>query len=527
MQKETDLNTQKLTDFLKKHARIIKAAVFALLPLLCCVISCAMDGKTIAEVYLPASEWNDELFYFKQVEGMVDFGYPKGYFGFNESHSRLFSYAAWSPVLVWPWLLWGLIFGWNLMSPIYCNIALMCLAVFLFVWFVKPDKKQLFMLALLFASFTPFNRYTMSSMSESICFSMVIVVFAVGVSYLEKEHAGKLAALFILTAVMTLMRPYLLVFMLLPIYLLIRKRKWVGSFISLGVVALTGAAYGLIKYFFSAEYFAPLFKTEFLRAFATEDFFGGIRFTLSQLFIFGKQFFLMAYEGFKSGLPEGAYFGGFLVILVILLIQVCHNYRKKQKKQLTMNLYLAVCFIAMSGALLLMYKLFEGSRHLVTFMAVGIFAVSLMETRFYKKMIVLAAVFVYLYTYLGASYPHYYQVPYRTEALAEQVSLWQTVYEEKLTFNEEAVPGYDNVVIWQISDTVEGETVALPWQLLYGLPSGYGISCCKAEYLIANYDELESRYLATIPGGEVDTLCQEKGAEQLFADAEMVLYRLR
>jgi hypothetical protein len=71
-----------------------------LLPLLCCVIHCAYQGYTIGDVYLPSSEWNDELFYFKQVEAMLSHGYPYGYFGFNESHALKLSFAAWSPVLV-------------------------------------------------------------------------------------------------------------------------------------------------------------------------------------------------------------------------------------------------------------------------------------------------------------------------------------------------------------------------------------------------------------------------------------------
>ena len=134
----------------------------SLLPLLCCVITCAAQGRSIAEVYLPAGEWNDELFYFKQVEGIVKFGYPQGYFGFNESHALKASFAAWSPVLVFPWILWGLIFGWNLTSPVYCNIFLMMLAMFLFVWLVKPDRKQLGILTILYVTFTPLTRYMLS-----------------------------------------------------------------------------------------------------------------------------------------------------------------------------------------------------------------------------------------------------------------------------------------------------------------------------------------------------------------------------
>lgn len=102
------MKTNKFLVFIKKNERVLKALLLSFLPLVCLMAACAADGRTIGDISLPASEWNDELIYFKQVQGMVKFGYPQGYFGFNESRSLLFSFAAWSPLLVWPWLLWGL-----------------------------------------------------------------------------------------------------------------------------------------------------------------------------------------------------------------------------------------------------------------------------------------------------------------------------------------------------------------------------------------------------------------------------------
>ena len=127
----------------KRYMTLLKAVLMALLPLLCCLVRTAAEGRSIGQVYLPSSEWNDELFYFKQVEGIVNYGFPRGYFGFNESHALQLSFAAWSPVLVFPWILWGLLFGWNLLSPVICNIVLLTITMFVFVWLVKPTWKQL------------------------------------------------------------------------------------------------------------------------------------------------------------------------------------------------------------------------------------------------------------------------------------------------------------------------------------------------------------------------------------------------
>ena len=163
--------------FLKKHGKLLSAAfLLSLLPLICCLVHCGVQGYSIRDVYLPASEWNDELFYFKQVEGILKNGYPYGYFGFNESHAAKLSFAAWSPVLVIPWVLWGFVFGWNLLSPIWCNIFLMGLAIFLFVLLVKPQKKQMLTLAVLYCLFPMFTRYILSGMPEIICISFEIKI---------------------------------------------------------------------------------------------------------------------------------------------------------------------------------------------------------------------------------------------------------------------------------------------------------------------------------------------------------------
>ena len=63
-----DLEMEKFKNWWKQDKRYLtmtKAVLFALLPLVCCLVYCAVQGKSIGEVYLPGSEWNDELFYYK------------------------------------------------------------------------------------------------------------------------------------------------------------------------------------------------------------------------------------------------------------------------------------------------------------------------------------------------------------------------------------------------------------------------------------------------------------------------------
>ena len=128
-------------------------------------------------------------------------------------------------MLVFPWILWGLLFGWNLLSPVICNIVLLTITMFVFVWLVKPTWKQLGILTVLFSLYSLFVRYMLSGMPEVICFSLLILFYGLAMSYLKKESCGKLTAMFVISVLLTLMRPYMLLFLALACYFWICRNK--------------------------------------------------------------------------------------------------------------------------------------------------------------------------------------------------------------------------------------------------------------------------------------------------------------
>ena len=543
----------------KRYMTLLKAVLMALLPLLCCLVRTAAEGRSIGQVYLPSSEWNDELFYFKQVEGIVNYGFPRGYFGFNESHALQLSFAAWSPVLVFPWILWGLLFGWNLLSPVICNIVLLTITMFAFVWLVKPTWKQLGILTVLFSLYSLFVRYMLSGMPEVICFSLLILFYGLAMSYLKKESRGKLIAMFVISVLLTLMRPYMLLFLALACYFWICRNKkagWIGSIL---IVAATGITYALIKHYLGAEYFTPLFYTDWITTFFTDGIGAGFRNLFGTLYWKGLEFYRHCIEGGRNGLDSGAFFDGYLLVLLILLVQsfldirtlrrakrveriamepedkkvrealfgpytLTEDRKRELHNQLVIEVHFALSLIAMLFAHLLMYKMVEGSKHFLTFIAAGIFIVSMLETRYYKKAVLLGAAFLYLYSFKAVE-PYDYQIPYVTEERQAQVEYWREIFSEKLAMDTEQVPNYENVVIWTFGDETPEGHQNLKWQLLYSAPKGFGISCCEREYITEHLTELQSRYLATVSGGAIDEMCRTAGYEELGRDADMVLYR--
>lgn len=626
--------------FSDRYVTLVKSLLLAALPLLCCLVYTAGEGRSLAEVYVPASEWNDELFYYKQVESILNFGYPQGYFGFNESHALKLSFAAWSPVLVFPWLAWGAVFGWNLMSPIFCNIFLMSLCCFLFVWLVRPTWKQMGVLTFLFCLYKPFVRYMLSAMAEVICFAVLILFYSMAVNYLRREKDYKLVMLMAMSGLMVLMRPYMALFMLLPIYFWIRRGnsragKWRNAAAGVILLAAVLGIYACINHYLGAEYFTPLFYTDWISAFFEEGLFGGIYFTVRKLYYVGRDFLVHIQRGFADGLASGAHFVGYLACMAVLAVQGLRDWRTYRRlraealenmeepgeaggapeangeagseleangdagqnpeaavgtggsleatekgvkareeeegkgvkaageeegkgvkaaedgtgmarkadtpgqkpdggrsarahgvwEKLVIEAHMAFCFAAMFFALLLMYKLTEGSRHLLTFMAAAVFVVALMDTRFYKKAVLIGVCFGYFYFYVPLD-PFDYQVPYVEEAREASVETWRATLGERLVLEKEDVPNYDNVVIWVFSDKVGGEDVRTSYQLLYGLPEGFGISCCMREFIIPNIDTLKSRYIAAPAEGEIAMLCEERGCSLVHGDEELVLYEL-
>lgn len=532
----------------KRYRTLLKAVLMACLPIIGCLLYCAAQGKGIGQVYLPASGRNDELFYYKQVEAILEYGYPQGYFGFNESHALKLSFAAWSPVLLFPWILWGLLFGWNLMSPILCNIFLLTAAMFLFALLAKPDRRQIGIISLLYFLYVPFSWYMLSGMPEISCISLLVVFYGVAAAYLRRERPGLLALLFALAGVLTLMRPYLLLFLFLPGWFWIsgpapagdaprgRAVRWKAILGTIAVFAAVLGAYAWINHFLAAEYFRPLFYMDWLTAFFERGLIGGLKNFFGSLYYSGTEFMRYMKQGLIGGLPAGAIFCCYVAMLLLLLCQSARDAlalgRLRARKEtdrglwgrLVLEAHLAFAFLGMLVALLLMYNFYDGCKHLLTFLAVGLFAVGMMRTAYFKKAALVGVVFAYFFLYRATDFRDY-QAAFVQEDIEERMEEFSLAAGQELVLTREGSPNYDNVVIWVLSDRLpEGET-ATGWQYLYSVPAGFGISCCLPDYVLEHMESLESRYLCVVPGGPVEEACDRLGYERIVGNEYAVLYR--
>ncbi|MCI9229514.1 MAG: hypothetical protein HFH96_00100 [Lachnospiraceae bacterium] len=542
----------------------LRAVLLALLPVIACLVYCVGKGQGIGQIYLPASERNDELIYYKQVEAILRCGYPQGYFGFNESHALRLSFAAWSPVLMLPWVLWGLAFGWNLMSPVLCNIFLLTAAMLLYGLLAKPNWKQVGITAFLFFLFLPFSWYMLCGMPEIGCISLLIVFYGMAVRYLRRESGLLLGLMFALAGILTLMRPYLLLFLFLPAYLWISRgagdrpegaietgeagrgasrrllrgiaARWKAILGTAAIFAAVLGAYAAINFFLAAEYLEPLFYMDWLTAFFERGLLGGMRNFLGSVYYAGVEFLRYMKQGAVSGLVSGAIFCCYMVMFLLLLYQGARDFaalRRHRRSgedagglygQLVLEAHLAFAFLGMLFAQLLMYNFFDGCKHLLTFLAVGIFVVARMRTMYLKKAVLVGASFAYFFFYHGAGFEAY-EPDFAQEAVVERMDSFTRAVERNLALTGEVRPNYDNVVIWVLAEELPEGTAYTGWQYLYSLPAGFGISCCTADYVEENFDSLLSRYLCTVPEGPIEDRCRLEGYEKIAENEYAVLYR--
>ncbi len=386
--------------------RVLTAALLALIPWISVLISLAADHRGLQDVSLVASEWNDELFYYKMTEAVVKCGIPRGFFGFNESTAQYLSFASWSPVILLPWILWGKIFGWGLLSPILCNLMFLSIALFVFGWMVRPRWVQTLLFGILYCSFGFFSRFTLSSMPEMNLIALLVLYMAFVTVGAGSEGKDRHAVGAVITAVLlTWMRPYYLLLLIYPLYLILRKKRSACRIVISAVAVLgTVIVYALIGKYLSAPYLEDLYYTDWIKGFSG-GLGAGIAGTYHQLRNALSQVLALCRTALAGGGGYGRQYFCFLVVLFIETVGcicslvICISARKKRQATATsgdstvqdkdaggqttvqadrngfrlgLQLQILLLNAGFFGADLLMYRIPQGGRHTLALIAVAL-----------------------------------------------------------------------------------------------------------------------------------------------------------
>lgn len=509
---------------------VISVIVLSLLPLLSCVLRMALDGRGLWEYYLAATIGNDEVFYYKYVEAVLEYGHPLGFFGFNESRALIGGGTAWSPIISLYWIVFGKLFGWTYVSPMIYNLLVMSLAMMLFAVLVKPTKFQTIALAVLYLAYGQLAYYTLSGVPECIIYACVIVYMAC-VFRCMKEYSGK-AVILMWTAsfFLTCMRPYYILLFLLPLYFSWSKNKK-GAIAGFGIGTIfTAGIYVFFSKYMTASYFGESVLT---RGISAETFSGSpwrIFKNLVKIGLYGiKSSIQWMVQTFSDGNFQGrmlvALFVMFVLVLILFLVYC------KEKGTRIILLYFVLYFpIRFAAAIYLYDKNMppEAIRHSFDFILIaGILIIMLFrKNKLFAGMstlaiaVLLATQFVIPMTYSDTDANY---LDYASKDEVEQIRKAEAEFQKVLAVKAGPI-SYDNAIIWVFVDDVEGERTLMEWKEFYGIPAGMSLNICFADYVIENYDALQCRYLATTPGSDVSKLCKEKDANLVYHDSQMELY---
>jgi len=525
---------EKIKNFTQLHRDGLRvtahAVILALIPVFCCAARCLIDGRSPAEIYLPASPWNDELFYYKMTENVINYGYPQGYFGFNESHGLYLSFAAWSPVLLVFWVAWGFIFGWNLLSPMLCNTVLLSLSMLLFGISAKPDKRQTLTISILYILFMPITRFALSCIPEAELFALFIVFIGLAISCGRNCRPWKAGVMIGLIMLMTWMRPYLILLFLTPAVFLFRKKGKITLLISGASAGITAAVYAAINHFFSAPYLTDLFYTEWIKIYFEEGFLRGLRYTVWKLYTsFGTvrsliRDNLFVGEGLISA--AGLYYFIFLLLVCVLFVKLFFRFRRKEWSGFLLEGQMFLCMAGFFTADLLMYRIQEGGRHTLVYIVGCLFLLPMSDVFTRKKGWLLPAglsvLFLFLFTVRG-NVPYEFAIPYGSEEERADLASLSEQLSENMALTGEA-PNYDNTVIWTAWDVTDEGTKMADFGSYYAVPTGFGINLCDGGYMEANLEKLQSRYIGVTPGSAFEKRCQEAGGRLIGRGKKLAVY---
>ena len=527
---------KKIRKFLhlnREKMSVAAAALFlALIPVACALVYCRLKGQGFSQIYLPASPWNDELFYYKLTENVLSYGYPQGYFGFNESHGLCLSFAAWSPVLLVFWVIWGFFFGWNLLSPMLCNIALLSIAMLFFALLVRPDRRQSIWIGILYGTFLPVTRFALSCIPEAELFALFILFLGLTAACRRKYRCWMVYTMFALVMLMTWMRPYLILLLLTPASLLFGQK---GKRALLPTVGAAGAAvtvYGAVNHFFSAPYLTDLFYTEWITVYFEQGVFAGLRYTVWKLCTSFASMLGMIWENLTigSGLisAAGLYYFIFLLLLLYLTGKTVYRMIHKNWKGYLPEGQMLLCMFGFFVADLLMYRIQEGGRHTLVYIVGCLFLLPVeADLRRVRQMCLpfgMTIVFLLLFVERG-NIPYEFTLPCGSEEHRADLKNLEEQLEERMELTG-AAPNYDNTVIWTAWDSIDGETKTVDFGAYYAIPKGFGINLCDGGYMDVNLETLQSRYIGTIPGGDFEKRCIAAGGREVGRCERLVIYEM-
>lgn len=489
---------------------------------------------------LPMPMWNDEGAYYELVKTWLATGQPLGYWGFDGGHAIVGTGSAWSPAILLPYALFGIIFGWGYSSAFFANILFLVLAQVLFILLVKPEGKYLVRMLLIQGLSVIVLLYSTTLMSELLRFSLAIVL--AGMLYrLYFGQCGKVFRFVVMPLyLLALIQVYIFFVFAVPIYVfgMVKEWKWwKKSLLAAGTLLIVGGGSYYLLHLISSNY--NIYKTEnLLFALQSLDVVAVVRSLLGMV----KEGLWGVWSCFNTGVGHGMF--KWFVILLCLLILVpaavlcsdavkhCISDKNLESQAMFWNHDRVICLqvaFGMSlflGAFITVYSL----EAFTFYRSLGIVVIFSMYLLMMTKSKWIFPVMMVIYG-LGMIYLPANMNDFSTERYpgAEVAAEWDEFAQE-----------IENVIEVKKNDNPWGNTIAmftLEPKVLASMPAGSGVNMMlysdeipiEAEYLFFSKerenlrsDWLEHDYYAIV---EANRALLEEAYAVIFENPDYVIYR--
>lgn len=508
-----ELLLQKIKHLDKKQICFFLAIM--LTPLAGCELILFLQGMLLQDLSLLTSQCNDEVAYYLQISGILKYGHPLGYWGYNEGHALHGTLSAWSPALYVLQIIYGKVFGWTYNYPVYSNILWMTVAMGIFALVVKPDARQTTKIVLLYLASLYVSRYVVSGMAEPSVYSITIITvgFIIGLNSNRESNFYKTMCLYgtlVFLFFLCLMRPYFVVLYLFPLFFCINNRSK-KTMKLMAIITLVVAAFNIVLYMqitsqYTASYFTPLINWDWLRLLISNPKMGLVN--LRSLIGEALNYF---FQNIGTGVANGNYVGAiYLIYLLMTIIYFCRmvtGIRAKSRKDIAIYGVLFVSMILLFVACATIYDLRVGSRHMTAFTLMGIFFICADNDVYDGKKQYILLILACMWLCFAQNTSEFdWKLPKIKDGQQTEYLEAQHLLDKKGLVNENASEPWENTVDFDLD---------ADWHDLYAMPDGVGIQFCMREYLEANLDNLKAGYLCTKIDSEIDERCEEKGLTQI------------
>ncbi len=509
-----------MINWIKKHDILCKCIVVGIFPYVMVLCYLSMRGVYFGDLYLPNSYNNDSIFYYKTIEGILSYGMPRGYFGYNESRALIGSLGAWNPLIFLPWIICGKILGWSYGKMFFCNLFFFSISLVVSVSLARMSWKNIGCFMLFLVLFPSVSLHLLSGLPEIIMAALLCLYFGMAIRLERTKGKKEGIVLFILSVMIAVIRPYFIILLILPGIYLIKRYKMKGTLLFGTIILFTLLLYIICGHYFCAPYFTELFDLSIIKAFLSGNWRDVYIKLVACVNETGIKIVKYIFNLFAKGSIRGlhyfvAFYCGFFCILV-------SKFKKQHKISWVyvlevIGLLLAVIFLLGSAN--------TGSRHFFAIAVAGLFICStMMENKIEICGNLFLTILLLLFIQRGTLIPDDYDIPVMDKEIEIRVNYWVSVFEQQNISVSNDID-YDNTIVWLIADWNGEEYKIMNHRELFALPKGMGISLCDMDYVYNNWLDLKSRYIATIPNGVIDITCANCGMYEVGRTDNVVIYR--